>query len=314
MKAIARVLGIDPDTTGHPEKLISGVGGFLGIIAIMWLTAPLADTQGFPLIIASMGASAVLLFAAPHGKLSQPWNLLAGHAISAVVGVFVAQQVGPLLLAGPLAVGGAITAMYYLRCTHPPGGATALVAVIGGDAIRELGYQYALTPILLNALIILVIAVLVNAAFHWRRYPPGLYQLFERPQEPVAGTPAETERSGFGMDDLHYALGRIGSYIDVSEDDLTTIYRLAREHADSRHVPLGSIHVGGYYSNGDYGHHWSVRQVVDTDERPDGEGLIIYKTVAGKDRRQSGTCTRDEFARWARYEVFLNENSWQRVS
>lgn len=314
MKAIARVLGIDPDTTGHTEKLVSGMGGFMGIICIMWLTAPLADARGFPLIIASMGASAVLLFAAPHGKLSQPWNLLAGHGVSAVVGVFVAQQVDPHLVAAPLAVGGAITAMYYLRATHPPGGATALVAVIGGDAVRELGYLYALTPILLNAVIILGVAVLVNAAFDWRRYPPGLYQLFERSQASTAATSTVPDLADFELEDLDYALGRIGSYIDVSEGDLATIYRLAREHADSRHVPLDSIRIGSYYSNGDYGRHWSVRQVVDTDERPDGKGLIIYKTVAGKDRRQSGTCTRDEFAHWAKYEVFLNENSWQRVA
>lgn len=314
MKAIARVLGIDADTTGHMEKLISGVGGFLGIICIMWVTAPLADARGFPLIIASMGASAVLLFAAPHGKLSQPWNLLAGHGVSAAIGVFVAQQVEPLLLAGSLAVGGAITVMYYLRATHPPGGATALVAVIGGESIRELGYLYVLTPILVNAVIILVVAVLVNAAFHWRRYPPGLYQLFERSQAHAAAAPPASDLAEFDLEDLDYALGRIGSYIDVSEDDLATIYRLAREHADTRHVPLDSIRVGSYYSNGDYGHHWSVRQVVDTDERPDGEGLVIYKTVAGRNRRQSGTCTRDEFARWAKYEVFLNENSWQRVT
>ena len=314
MKVMARLLGIDPDTTGHLEKLVSGVGGFLGILCIMWLTTPLAETRGFPLIIASMGASAVLLFAAPHGKLSQPWNLVGGHAVSALVGVFVAQHVEPLLLAAPLAVGVAISAMYYLRCTHPPGGATALVAVIGGEAIRTLGYWYVLMPILINALIILVVAVLVNAAFHWRRYPAGLYKLLE-PVRPEAGT-AEPRGGGFGfgVEDLSYAMGRIGSYIDVTEEDLTTIYRLAREHADSRQVPLDSIRLGAYYSNGDYGEHWSVRQVVDTDERPDGEGLIIYKTVAGKGRRHSGTCTRDEFARWAKYEVFLNENSWQRVA
>ncbi|HSH28550.1 MAG TPA: hypothetical protein VK971_01485, partial [Thiohalobacter sp.] len=114
-------------------------------------------------------------------------------------------------------------------------------------------------------------------------------------------------------DDLDYALGRIGSYIDVSEEDLSTIYRLAREHADTRPVPLDSIRVGGCYSNGDYGHHWSVRQVMDIEERSDGEDLVIYKTVAGSHRRQSGSCTRGEFARWAKYEVFLNENSWQRV-
>ena len=154
----------------------------------------------------------------------------------------------------------------------------------------------------------------MNAGFHWRRYPAGLYHLFERPAAREQVVTTEAEAGGLNVRDLTFALGRMGSYIDVTEEDLSTIYRLAREHAASHHLPAEAIRVGAYYSNGDYGEHWSVRQVVDTDDRPGGEGLVIYKTVAGKNRRQSGTVTRDEFARWAKYEVFLNENSWQRVA
>ena len=78
------------------------------------------------------------------------------------------------MFAAALAVALAIGAMHYLNCIHPPGGATALSAVIGGDAIHQLGFQYVLTPVLLNVIIVLIVAILFNYPFHWRRYPLAL--------------------------------------------------------------------------------------------------------------------------------------------
>jgi CBS-domain-containing membrane protein len=121
-----------------------------------------------------MGASAVLLFAVPHGALSQPWPVLGGHVISALIGVSCAKFIPLPLLAAAFSVALAIGAMHYLNCIHPPGGATALSAVIGGDAIHQLGFQYVLTPVLLNTIIVLIVAILFNYPFHWRRYPLAL--------------------------------------------------------------------------------------------------------------------------------------------
>jgi CBS-domain-containing membrane protein len=118
-----------------------------------------------------MGASAVLLFAVPHGQLSQPWPVFGGHLVSALIGVASAKLVAPPLLAAAVAVALAISAMYYLRCIHPPGGATALTAVAGGETVHALGFHYVLTPVLLNVLIILAVALLFNFPFSWRRYP-----------------------------------------------------------------------------------------------------------------------------------------------
>jgi CBS-domain-containing membrane protein len=120
---------------GHAEKLISGIAAFFGILCVLAVSSLVLSDAELPLVVASMGASAVLLFAVPHGPLSQPWPLLGSHALSALIGVTVARFCHSPLLASALAVGLAIVAMYYLGCIHPPGGATALTAVLGGTQV-----------------------------------------------------------------------------------------------------------------------------------------------------------------------------------
>ncbi|EIJ33397.1 HPP family protein [Thiothrix nivea] len=161
----------------HLEKWISALGGLVSLIGILLISHAGLGVEGASTLVASMGASAVLLFAVPHGPLSQPWPVLGGHGISALIGITCANLIHDPILAAGLAVALAIGAMHYLNCIHPPGGATALSAVIGGEAVHQLGYQYLLTPVMLNAVTILLIAVLFNYPFHWRRYPAA----FKRP-------------------------------------------------------------------------------------------------------------------------------------
>src|SRR4030067_370588 len=117
-------LGVEINPVSHTERLISTVGGFLGIFFILitsgWV---LGDRDATLLVVGSMGASAVLLFAVPHGPLSQPWALIGGHTLSAFIGVACAMLVPDLFLAAALAVGLATGTMHVLRCIHPPGGA-----------------------------------------------------------------------------------------------------------------------------------------------------------------------------------------------
>ncbi|WP_455234892.1 HPP family protein [Thiogranum longum] len=157
--------------SGHLEKWISGCGGLVGILGVMTVSQQSLGLNGSASLVASMGASAVLLFAVPHGPLSQPWPVFGGHLVSALIGVACAKLIAPALLAAAAAVALAISSMYYLRCIHPPGGATALTAVAGGEAVHALGFTYVLTPVLLNVLIILAVAFLFNLPFSWRRYP-----------------------------------------------------------------------------------------------------------------------------------------------
>lgn len=211
----------------HGEKWISAIGGFFGIIAVLWVSGSVLDHHGAAMVIASMGASAVLLFAVPHGALSQPWAVLGGNMVSAFIGVTCYRFIADPYVAGALAVGLAIGAMYYLRCLHPPGGATALVAVLGGDSVHQLGYGFLVTPVMENVLVLLAIAVLVNLPFHWRRYPVG----FSRPNAEIEST-AE-EKTMIAHSDLVYALSQLDSFIDVSEQDLIRIYTLAVHHSNT---------------------------------------------------------------------------------
>ena len=150
-------LGVETNAVSHAERLISTAGGFFGILFILFTSrAVLGDNEAALLLVTSMGASAVLLFAVPHGALSQPWALIGGHTVSAFVGVACAMLVPNIFIAAALAVGLAIGAMHYLRCVHPPGGATALTAVIGGPAVHAMGFQFLLSPVLLNVGIILL--------------------------------------------------------------------------------------------------------------------------------------------------------------
>lgn len=120
----------------------------------------------------------------------------------------------------------AIAAMHYLRCIHPPGGATALIAVIGGSQVHALGYQFVLAPVLLNATLMLFIAIAVNYAFPWRRYPSSFKQQPDKSLVLKSVSPDKLSHA-----DYEYALREIGSYVDISEEDLAKIYQLARQHA-----------------------------------------------------------------------------------
>ena len=203
------------------EHWISALGGLVGIFAVVWVGQVWLDGHGGVLATASMGASAVLLFAAPHGAFSQPWPVFGGHVVSALIGVSCARWLGgDLMLAAALAVSLSIAAMYTLRCLHPPGGATALYAVLGGEAVHALGYGYLFSPVLLNALVLLAVAVAFNYPFAWRRYP----QVWHRR---VAAVDEPGEKHMIPHSSLVYALSQIDTFVDVSEEDLQRIYALA---------------------------------------------------------------------------------------
>ena len=161
-----------PPTVGIPEILWSWVASFLGIAAVAYLNYFIVDKTDLVMIIGSFGASAVLIYGAIRSPLAQPRNLIGGHLISAIIGV-TAYRLLPshLWLAAPVAVATAIAAMHATKTLHPPGGATALIAVIGSQKIHNLGYLYALIPAGVGPVIMLVLALLVNNFPKNRRYP-----------------------------------------------------------------------------------------------------------------------------------------------
>lgn len=161
-----------PPRVGLREILWSWVGSFLGIAAVAYLNYRLVEGPGAVLLIASFGASAVLIYGAVKSPLAQPRNLVGGHLISALIGVAIFKLLGThLWLAAALAVATSIAVMHATRTLHPPGGATALVAVIGGPKIHHLGYLYVVLPVGAGAVILLLVALLVNNLARERRYP-----------------------------------------------------------------------------------------------------------------------------------------------
>ncbi len=175
-----------PPRVSWAEVFWSGLGGVLGLMAVGVCALAFTGLDRI-LIIGSIGASAVLLFGAIRSPLAQPRNLIGGHALSALIGVslhllLVRETGDPGILSGiqpfiasvltpALAVGLSIAVMHATRTLHPPGGATALVAVIGSQQIHAMGYWFVLFPGILAPLILLLIALVFNNLVPKRVYP-----------------------------------------------------------------------------------------------------------------------------------------------
>lgn len=219
-------------TGSHKEKLISGLGGGIAILVVFALTREAElNLHSETVLIASFGASAVLLFAVPHGPMSQPWNVIGGHVISALIGVTMHQFVADMILASGLAAGLAITAMHYLRCLHPPGGASALIPILLGPTADGYGLSLALFPIGTGALAMVVMAILWNLPFAWRRYPLWL-------AAPAGEDEADEVAKGYpdiSHADFVAALAELDTFVDIAEEDLVRIYHLATKRDAAHH-------------------------------------------------------------------------------
>src|SRR5512143_774227 len=161
-----------PPGVGMSELIWSWVGSALGIGICGYLSSRYFEPRDLSLLIGSFGASAVLVYGAIKSPLAQPRNLVGGHLVSGLVGVACLQAFGGTLwIAAALGVSLAIVAMLATKTLHPPGGATALLAVIWGPKVHNLGYLYAVLPAASGALVLLVVALIVNNLCKDRRYP-----------------------------------------------------------------------------------------------------------------------------------------------
>ncbi|MHB0866424.1 MAG: HPP family protein [Thermoleophilia bacterium] len=161
-----------PPRVGLPEIFWSWLGAAIGIGLCAWLSSQFFEPRDLSLFIGSFGASAVLVYAAIKSPLAQPRNLIGGHVISAFIGVAAWQLLGGTTwLAAATAVSLAIVAMLATGTVHPPGGATALIAVIGGQQVHNLGWLYPFVPVGAGALVLLAVALVVNNIPAGRSYP-----------------------------------------------------------------------------------------------------------------------------------------------
>lgn len=155
------------------ERVVATVTSALGLALVVAVSGAVTDAKppARLVLVGAMGAATVLLFAVPHGELSQPWPLIVGNLVSATIGVGVARTLGGGGFAAAAAVSVAIGAMHLLRAVHPPGGATALAAVLMVTPDSHPSWGFVIAPVMLNVGVILMAAVGLNAPFAWRRYP-----------------------------------------------------------------------------------------------------------------------------------------------
>lgn len=211
-------------TIGKRERILSCIGAAVGLFGTEWICRYALGTSS-SWFIAPMGASAVLLFAAPASPLAQPRAIIMGNLVSALIGVAVASHWGNSGVAAGLAVSLSIGAMFGLRCLHPPSGAVALCAVLGDSAISKLGYGFAIWPVSINSVLLLLAALLFNN-FTGRRYP----------HQPVATAnphrtrdPLPQVRSGLTVADLDAVINNHGELLDIYQEDLIELLMKA-EH------------------------------------------------------------------------------------
>ena len=240
MKSIIKLFLPPANTTSLSEKLISGLAAFLAILLVMLISQMFIPKQDLPLIVASFGASAVLLFAVPLGPLSQPWSLAGGHLLSAFIGITAAKLIPNSIIAAALAVGLSISIMYITSCLHPPGAATALSAVVSGTTVLDMGYEFMLFPVALNILVMLGFALLINNLLPNRYYPNTLKAYLDR-NKPETIDAKEQAALSVSHEDIKYALKEINAYIDVSDENLNLIFNISATHA--RRKRMGEIYV-----------------------------------------------------------------------
>jgi len=198
------------------------VGSFVGIL-VAGLACHVAggtSASGLLWLVAPMGASAVLVFGVPASPLAQPWSVVGGNTLSALVGIACARWIGPPELAAAVAVGAAIGLMLALRCLHPPGGASALMMVLGGITDP----WFALFPVLFNAVLLALAGIAYNNATR-RAYPHR--------QQPVADREGLNQARAADAD-LDAVLARYNQVLDVSRDDLQALLEQMKWQAYQR--------------------------------------------------------------------------------
>jgi len=162
-------VGVQEKSWSNKEMLIIVACCIYSVSLVYIISVQVMDSSAAVLIAASIGASALIMFSSPFAPV-RPWPVVGGHVFSAAVGVTCYQQFGVNVISCAFSVGLAVALMHYLRCIHPPGGATALLTVIGGAPVHEMGYSFVLVPVFINALLLWFIAAKIKMAMtrYWR--------------------------------------------------------------------------------------------------------------------------------------------------
>ncbi|WP_343733425.1 HPP family protein [Duganella sp.] len=236
-----------PTTANRREQLRAAAGALLGIMLTAIVSkALLQSTHAAVFLVAPIGASSVLLFALPASPLAQPWSVIGGNVVSGLVGAACVRWLGhtlPLPLLAGAACGGAIAAMFILRCLHPPGGAVALTTVIGGSAVQAAGFEFVLMTVLADSVLLVLMAITYNN-LTGRPYPHQQQHPHLNPHATKDAVP--TVRLGFKPEDLDAVLQQHNQVLDISRDDLESLFMQTEQRAYQRR--FGIIHCADIMS------------------------------------------------------------------
>ena len=211
------------------EIIISSLLAGLSLAIVTWISYQFLNKQDIPFILASMGASTIILFLIPSSPMGRPWAFFAGNIISAVIGITCAQLFTNLLISIPIAMVITLIVMQLTRCIHPPGGATALIILLGSEQIHNLSYQFLITPLLLNLIILAACAYGFNHLLQQRRRKtPHIPQAWhQRHNQTIT-------QASLSEDDLRQVLNQQSEYIDVNAKQLHQLFNQAHQQRQQR--------------------------------------------------------------------------------
>ncbi|OWU68245.1 CBS-domain-containing membrane protein [Roseovarius sp. 22II1-1F6A] len=241
MLPILRALGPAVSRTSAIEAMRAGLGAFLGLgLTGLFVLSPAIDLNLGLYLVAPFGASAVLLFAVPNSPLAQPWSAIVGNTVAALVGVAVSMLVADPAFRIALAVALAITATILCRAVHPPAGAVAMTAAMSPEAVDQLGFWFALTPVASGTVVLVVIAT-VYARLTGRHYP---FRQFDEPNRHGTGDAEPMERLGLTGQELTSILERYRQSFNLGVEDLARLIGAAElQAAAQRTGPLTATDI-----------------------------------------------------------------------
>lgn len=223
-----KALGPISPSTAPRDALRAGLGAALALCVLgLFLLKPEINLHSGLYLIAPFGASAVLIFAVPNSPLAQPWSVVIGNSLAALIGVSISLLIPHIALASAVAVGITVTVLALLRALHPPAGAIALLTTLTPEVSHELGYLFVLSPVFISSLALALLGMSYHA-LTGRHYP---FRQFNEPGPHKTADRNPVERLGLGEDELIALLEDYRQSFNIGVEDLSRLIGAAQMSA-----------------------------------------------------------------------------------